>query len=87
MEKKPEQMIKYCLHDVRQTLKMFQKKNVYLKKECCICGKEFSEFPNNVNPIKDGYCCDECNSRFVYHARLLASKCREPLNFEVVKNG
>ena len=58
-----------------------------IKNKCCICGKEFSEFPSNANPIKDGYCCGECNSRFVYHARLLASKCSESLNFEVVKNG
>ena len=57
-----------------------------IKNKCCICGKEFNEFPSNANPIKDGCCCGECNSKFVYHARLLASKCREPLNFEVVKN-
>ena len=58
-----------------------------IKNKCCICGKEFNEFPSNANPIKDGCCCGECNSKFVYHARLLALKCHEPLNFEVVKNG
>ena len=42
-----------------------------MKKKCCICGKEFSEFPNNANPIKDSCCCDECNSKFVYHARYI----------------
>lgn len=41
-----------------------------MEKKCCICGKEFNEFGNNARPVKDGTCCNSCNSRFVLPARL-----------------
>ena len=39
-------------------------------KTCCICGKKFRGFGNNAQPVKDGRCCDECNSTVVINARL-----------------
>ena len=41
---------------------------------CCICGKEFSGYGNNPEPVKnfnDG-CCDECNINVVIPERLRA---------------
>ena len=44
------------------------------KKVCCICGKEFTEWPNNPWPIKQsGECCGECNMNKVVPARILLS--------------
>lgn len=40
------------------------------KKVCVICNKEFEGRGNNANPVKDGQCCDECNSKYVIPARL-----------------
>ncbi len=41
------------------------------EKVCCICGKRFYGYGNNPEPEKsDGYCCDECNSKYVIPARL-----------------
>lgn len=28
---------------------------------CSICGKEYVGYGNNVQPVNDGRCCDECN--------------------------
>ena len=58
-----------------------------MEKKCCICGKEFEEYSNNANPVKDGVCCNSCNERYVTHARLLASKIKSEVSFEVVKTG
>lgn len=42
-----------------------------LEKTCCICGKEFSGYGNNPDPVKkQGRCCDECNNKKVIPARL-----------------
>lgn len=50
-------------------------------KICCICGKKFSGWGNNPDPItdKDGNlfpenarCCDECNGMYVIPARIVA---------------
>ena len=38
--------------------------------KCCICGKEYTHYGNNALPIKDGRCCDECNSTVVMEARI-----------------
>ena len=56
-------------------------------KKCCICGKTFIEHTNNAEPIRKGICCDSCNSRYIIHTRLLASKIKSSISFEVVKNG
>ena len=58
-----------------------------MEKKCCICGKEFIGIGNNAEPIKKGFCCDSCNSRFVIHARILDSKIPFAKSYEVVKNG
>ena len=43
------------------------------KHECCICGKEFTDYGNNPEPVKEsGVCCDECNASKVIPARIAA---------------
>ena len=38
---------------------------------CCICGKEFTGYGNNPDPVKsDGKCCDNCNRDVVIPARM-----------------
>lgn len=42
-------------------------------KICVICGKEYSGYGNNPEPLaryKDGQCCDECDCLKVIPARL-----------------
>lgn len=29
--------------------------------KCVICGKRYSGYGNNAEPLKEGRCCDECN--------------------------
>jgi hypothetical protein len=38
--------------------------------KCVICGEDFTEWPNNAMPIKEGKCCDDCNNTKVTPARL-----------------
>lgn len=41
------------------------------KKVCVICGKEFYGYGNNPSPVKDhGYCCDDCNNKYVIPERI-----------------
>lgn len=40
------------------------------KKICSICGKEYSGWGNNAEPINEGRCCDDCNASAVIPARL-----------------
>ena len=40
------------------------------KQICCICGKPFSGYGNNAQPVKEGQCCDECNWNVVIPARI-----------------
>lgn len=47
--------------------------------------KTFIEHTNNAEPIRKGICCDSCNSRYIIHTRLLASKIKSSISFEVVK--
>lgn len=35
---------------------------------CCICGNGNPN--NNAAPVADGYCCDECNSKYVIPYRI-----------------
>lgn len=37
---------------------------------CSICGKEYTHWGNNAQPINDGRCCDECNSTRVVPERI-----------------
>lgn len=50
--------------------------------KCSICGKEFLGFGNNARPIKEGICCDSCNSKFVINSRILNWEG----TFEIAKN-
>lgn len=38
--------------------------------KCCFCGKDAGKYGNNARPLKDGFCCDHCNSTKVIPARL-----------------
>ena len=49
------------------------------KKTCVICGKEFEGYGNNAQPVKDGVCCDECNTSIVIPARLEKSGLKEDM--------
>ena len=40
------------------------------KQICSICGKEYSGWGNNAQPVNDGRCCDDCNTTAVIPARL-----------------
>lgn len=44
-----------------------------MEKKCCICGNTFNSYSNNAAPIKDGTCCDKCNTQFVVPSRLYGS--------------
>jgi len=39
-------------------------------KECCICSLEYIGYGNNATPVKEGRCCDVCNSFKVVPARM-----------------
>lgn len=58
-----------------------------MEKKCCICGREFNGFGNDAEPVRKGVCCDSCNSKFIIHTRLLTSKIKSSISYEVVKNG
>ena len=38
--------------------------------KCVICGKVFTGYGNNAEPVADGECCDKCNSDVVVPARI-----------------
>ena len=39
-------------------------------KTCVICGKTYTGYGNNAEPVADGRCCDDCNIEIVIPARL-----------------
>lgn len=43
-------------------------------KKCVLCGKEFSGYGNNAEPLKKGVCCDECNQKVILERILLLTK-------------
>ena len=46
--------------------------------KCCLCGKMFTEYPNNPYPLSDvGVCCRECCKTKVMPERLRMVKERE----------
>ena len=54
-----------------------------MEKICCICKKTFIDYGNNAYPIKEGVCCNECNSKFVIPVRIFNWS---GASFEVAKN-
>jgi len=34
-------------------------------KICCLCNRKYIGYGNNALPLKDGRCCDECNSKVI----------------------
>ena len=58
-----------------------------MEKKCCVCGREYSEFGNNANPIRKGSCCDYCNTQFIIPARVFLGENPGSINnFEIVKS-
>ena len=50
---------------------MEQLKNKRTKvQKCCICGKTFTGWGNNAEPVKKGICCGDCNINRVLPARF-----------------
>ena len=41
---------------------------------CSICFRAYTEFGDNAQPVKDGRCCNACNSRVVIPARIRAAR-------------
>ena len=39
-------------------------------KKCVLCPKDYEGFGNNALPVKEGMCCDLCNSGVVIPARF-----------------
>ena len=50
------------------------KKESKIMKKCVLCGKEFSGYGNNAEPLKKGVCCDECNQKVILERILLLTK-------------
>ncbi len=42
--------------------------------KCCLCNKEFKGFGNNAKPLKNGICCDECNTYKVIPTRIIINR-------------
>lgn len=40
---------------------------------CSICGKKYEGYGNNVQPINDERCCDECNRKVVIPIRIAST--------------
>ena len=38
--------------------------------QCVICNEHFTGYGNNAEPVKDGICCDTCNTNHVIPARM-----------------
>ena len=57
---------------------MTRVKIVEKPQKCCLCGKMFTEYPNNPYPLSDvGVCCRECTKSKVIPTRLRMVKERE----------
>lgn len=42
--------------------------------KCCFCKSPCGEHPNNAEPVKSGYCCDDCNRTIVIPHRIMLAK-------------
>ena len=40
------------------------------KKVCSICYRVYTGYGNNAQPVNNGYCCDDCNSKYVIPMRI-----------------
>jgi len=38
--------------------------------KCVICGRKFSGYGNNADPVAKGECCGDCNLKVVVPARI-----------------
>lgn len=45
--------------------------------KCVICGKEYTGYGNNAEPVSKGRCCDKCNEEQVIPARLFGLSIKE----------
>ena len=55
-----------------ETNKQNNSDNEYSIKKCCLCRKKLdNKWGNNANPLKNGRCCDNCNTSKVLPARFL----------------
>ena len=52
------------------------------KNICSICGKEYQGYGNNAQPVDDGRCCNDWNSRVVIPFRMYSGRLQE-----IKKNG
>ena len=57
-----------CFDDLIMKIDSIKHNDGHFK--CCICGKIEKGYGNNAQPIKEGVCCDLCNSTVVIPARL-----------------
>jgi hypothetical protein len=39
-------------------------------KRCSICGRTYTGWGHNAQPVNDGCCCDECNVTIVLPRRI-----------------
>ncbi len=39
-------------------------------KVCSVCGKPYTGFGNNANPVNNGRCCDSCDGLVVIPRRI-----------------
>lgn len=40
------------------------------KTNCVLCNKPYNGYGNNAQPVKDGRCCNDCNSKIIIPARI-----------------
>lgn len=43
----------------------------FISFKCCICGRIVNGYGNNAVPVKEGICCDQCNTDVVIPARIV----------------
>lgn len=42
------------------------------RKYCCFCGKDMKGKKNYASPLRESWCCDECNNDYVIPSRFLS---------------
>jgi len=50
-----------------------------MTKLCCICYARYIGYGHNAQPVREGRCCDECNSKVVFPMRVIRAKRMEVL--------
>jgi hypothetical protein len=46
-------------------------------KRCSICGRTYTGYGHNAQPVNDGYCCDDCLMTIVLPRRVRDLQGRE----------